>query len=71
MTVTADDKGRVRLRRWQVHPGEVWAVEAQSPRRLVLTKLEQPQPQRSLLEHLRSLSGSELPERVIHCPPRT
>jgi len=70
MTVIADDKGRVQLRRWQVQPGDVWDVEAQSPRRLVLTKLERPQPQRSLLEHLRSLAGLELPRRAVHCPPR-
>ncbi len=65
MIVIADDKGRVQLRRWQVQPGDVWAVEAQSARKLVLTKLERPQPKLSLLEHLRGLSGLELPARSL------
>lgn len=70
MTVIADEKSRVPLRRWRVQPGDEWKVEAESPRRLVLTKLDRPLPQRSLLEHLRALAGLEVPARRIHCPPR-
>jgi len=69
MTVIADDKSRLQLRRWDVMPGDVWAVES-SPRRIVLVKLERPQPRQGLLEHLRALAGLEIPERSAHCPPR-
>ncbi|MEQ2008514.1 MAG: hypothetical protein ABMA26_17175 [Limisphaerales bacterium] len=71
MTVVADDKSRLQLRRWDVMPGDVWAVEPSGPRRIVLVKLERPVPKLGLLDHLRALSGLELPERKAHCPPRT
>ncbi len=70
MNVTADDKSRVQLKRWDVKPGDVWAVEPSGPRRLVLVKLERAEPKLGLLDHLRALNGLELPTRAAHCPPR-
>lgn len=69
MTVIADDKSRLSLRRWDVMPGDVWAVES-TPRRIVLVKMERAEPKQGLMEHLSALRGLEIPERGAQCPPR-
>lgn len=69
MTVIADNKSRLQLRRWDVKPAEVWEPSRVDADHILLTKLVKPEPpparkpRRSFLAVLRSLGPVDIAPR--------